>query len=116
MASRGKEKDLKLSGRNIRAVDLDELIASEMRQSKEFARQYAACKRVHELARALATLREARGVSQAELARRMGTSQQAVSRLEKADYTGHTIRIVEKYVDALGGALEIRVVDAPSLA
>ena len=44
-------------------------------------------------------IREARhraGLSQAALARKVGTSQAVISRLEDAEYTGHTLKLLER--------------------
>ena len=44
-------------------------------------------------------IREARtkaGLSQAALARRVGTTQSVISRLEDADYMGHTLKLLER--------------------
>lgn len=44
-------------------------------------------------------IREARtkaGLSQAALARRIGTRQSVISRLEDAEYTGHTLKLLER--------------------
>jgi ribosome-binding protein aMBF1 (putative translation factor) len=46
--------------------------------------------------------REARGLTQAELARLIGSSQSAISRIEDADYAGHTIETLRKVAKALG--------------
>ena len=48
---------------------------------------------------AAAAIREARtraGFSQAVLARKIGTRQSVISRLENAEYTGHTLKILER--------------------
>ena len=44
-------------------------------------------------------IREARGkarLTQAALARKVGTTQSVISRLEDADYTGHTLKLLER--------------------
>ena len=44
-------------------------------------------------------IREARhraGLSQMALARKVGTSQAVISRLEDAEYTGHTLKLLER--------------------
>jgi DNA-binding Xre family transcriptional regulator len=56
----------------------------------------------------LQQLREARDVSQEEVARTMGISQAALSRLEHR--TNITIGTLQRYIEALGGQLEVRAV------
>jgi ribosome-binding protein aMBF1 (putative translation factor) len=57
-----------------------------------------------------AQLRTKAGLSQRELARRVGTSASAINRLEDADYEGHTIAMVRRIATALNRRLELRAV------
>lgn len=57
-------------------------------------------------------IREARkkaGLTQAQLAGEIGTTQSVIARLENADYRGHTLRVVEAIAAALGRRVEIRL-------
>ncbi len=54
------------------------------------------------VARALYVLRQSKGLTQAALAKKMGTSQAAVSRAERADYRGHSWKVIFRYAYALG--------------
>ena len=56
----------------------------------------------------LQQLREARDISQEEVARTMGISQAALSRLEHR--LNITIGTLQRYIEALGGRLEVRAV------
>jgi DNA-binding Xre family transcriptional regulator len=56
----------------------------------------------------LQQLREARDVSQEEVARTMGISQAALSRLEHRPNI--TVGTLQRYIEALGGQLEVRAV------
>lgn len=60
------------------------------------------------LAAGLTSLRETAGVSQRELAERIGISQPRVAAIERSRNV--TIDVLEQYVEALGGHLEISVV------
>ena len=40
----------------------------------------------------------------------LGTKQQAIARLENPSYTGHSLSMVRKYVEALGASLDVTVV------
>jgi DNA-binding XRE family transcriptional regulator len=51
------------------------------------------------LGRKIRALRESRGLSQAQLARALGTQGPAISRIEDADYDGHSLRILRKIAD-----------------
>ncbi len=56
----------------------------------------------------LIALRREKGLSQAEVAARMGTSQSAVARFEAGDLDVR-LSTVERYTSALGGTLEWRI-------
>lgn len=53
------------------------------------------------VARMIRDLRERAGLSQGELAELIGTGQSAISRLEDADYEGHSLRMLQRVADAL---------------
>jgi transcriptional regulator with XRE-family HTH domain len=60
------------------------------------------------LAAGLTALREQAGLSQRELAKRIGVSQPRVAAIEQSRNV--TIDVLEQYVDAVGGQLEVSVV------
>jgi ribosome-binding protein aMBF1 (putative translation factor) len=47
-------------------------------------------------------------LSQAELAEKLGTKQSVISRLEDADYEGHSLGMLQRIAAVLGQRLEIR--------
>jgi len=59
------------------------------------------------LAAGLTALREQAGLSQRDLARRLGVTQPRVAAIEKSRNV--TIDVLEQYVEALGGQLEVNV-------
>ena len=60
------------------------------------------------LAAGLTALREQAGLSQRELAKRIGVSQPRVAAIEQSRNV--TIDVLDRYVHALGGSLELTVV------
>jgi DNA-binding XRE family transcriptional regulator len=54
-------------------------------------------------------VRESRGWTQAELARRIGTSQPAIARLESGEYDGYTVGILRRIAQATSARLQIRL-------
>ncbi|MBC7836005.1 MAG: helix-turn-helix transcriptional regulator [Phycisphaerales bacterium] len=56
--------------------------------------------------------RHAAGLTQAALAKMIGTDQSVISRLEDADYEGHSLAMLKRIAQAMGKRLEIRFVDA----
>jgi ribosome-binding protein aMBF1 (putative translation factor) len=76
--------------------------SAELRRLTEEARINAAVAQLIYAARMKASL------SQAELAERIGTKQSVISRLEDADYEGHSLNMLQRIAGALGQRLEIR--------
>jgi ribosome-binding protein aMBF1 (putative translation factor) len=66
-----------------------------------------------QIAELIHDLRESEGLSQAELARKIGTSQSTIARLESFEYTGHTLTMLTRILAALGRDLEIRAPRRP---
>lgn len=58
-------------------------------------------------------LRQKASLSQAELARRVGTMQSVISRLEDADYEGHSFAMLDRIAGAVERRVEIRFVPPP---
>jgi ribosome-binding protein aMBF1 (putative translation factor) len=54
-----------------------------------------------EIARKIYQLRTKAGLIQQELAARVGTSKSAISRLEDADYEGHSLSMLKRIAEAL---------------
>jgi DNA-binding XRE family transcriptional regulator len=63
-----------------------------------------------EIARKIYDLRTKAGLSQRELAKRVGTSASAICRLEDADYEGHSLSMLKRIAEALDKRVEIRFV------
>lgn len=55
--------------------------------------------------------RTKRGLTQSELAARVGTKQPVIARLEDADYEGHSLSMLKRIADQLGMRLEIRMIE-----
>ncbi len=68
-----------------------------------------------DIARKIFELRSKAGLSQSELAKRVGTTQSVISRLEDADYDGHSLLMLRRIASALEKRLEIRFVSQHKL-
>lgn len=55
-------------------------------------------------------MREESGLTQAQLAKLVGTSPSVISRLEDSDYQGHSLTMLKRIAEALGKKVEVRVV------
>jgi len=67
-----------------------------------------------EVAQMIHDARTQAGLTQAQLARLVGTTQSVISRLEDAEYTGHTLTLLRRVAAALGKRLKLRL--APGAA
>jgi len=63
-----------------------------------------------EVARKILELRKQAGLTQAQLAKMMGTTASVISRLEDADYEGHSLAMLRRIAAALNKRVEIRFV------
>lgn len=61
------------------------------------------------LANQIAALRRSVGLSQAQLAERIGTKQAGVARMERASYSSFTVATLAKIAAATGARLDIRL-------
>ena len=68
-----------------------------------------------EIARKIHELRTKTGLTQQELADRVGTSKSAICRLEDADYEGHSLSMLKRIAEALDKRVEIRFLPAKRL-
>lgn len=63
-----------------------------------------------EIAHKIYSLRTKAGLSQRELAKRIGTTASTICRLEDADYEGHSLSMLKRIAEALDRRVEIRFV------
>jgi ribosome-binding protein aMBF1 (putative translation factor) len=84
----------------------DELIGSDHSAQEEFEQELVNI----EVAQLIHDMRTKAGLSQRELARKIGTSASAINRLESDDYQGHTVAMVRRIATALNRRLELRAV------
>jgi len=101
-----KNRDATKAGQESYRRWRDELVATPGYQ--ELYEEEAAKK---ELWMQLVEARQAAGLTQAEVAGRLGITQSQVSRIEKRGYDAYTLTTLRKYVKALGDGfgLEVRI-------
>ena len=83
----------------------------ELQTSPDYQQVYEEEAAKSELWLQLAEARQAAGLTQADLAKRLGVSQAQVARIEKCGYDAYTLKTLRRYVRALGDgfAFEVRV-------
>jgi ribosome-binding protein aMBF1 (putative translation factor) len=84
----------------------DRYIAKDPEQVRQYEEEVVNA----EIARKVYDLRTKAGISQRELARRVGTSASAICRLEDADYDGHSLYMLKRIAEALDQRVEIRFI------
>ena len=93
-----------------RATLMDE-IRGELRQDRDlnaaFQRELAKLQLAHQIAAA----RKRAGLSQAQLAERIGTKQTGVARMERAGTTGFTTTTLAKIAAATGSTLTVQLAE-----
>ena len=84
----------------------DRHIASDPKRVQEYEEEVLNA----EIARKIYRLRTKAGLSQRELAKKVGTTASAICRLEDADYDGHSLYMLKRIAEALDKRVEIRFV------
>src|SRR3989304_923749 len=87
---------------------LKEYIAEQMK-NPQFKKAWEDLDPEFQVLKAMIKAREKTGISQAELARRVGTKQSVISRLERGAFSKATLETIKKMADALDMRLEIKL-------
>lgn len=72
-----------------------------------FAKRFKRAGEAWDVALQLAALREQAGLSQTDLARKLKTTQQQISRLESPGYEGHSLSMLRRVARALGAQVRV---------
>ena len=91
-----------------RTANFDRYLAVQL-QDADFAEKFRAAGEAWDVALKLASLRKASGLSQKELARKVGTSQQQISRLESPSYEGHSLSMLRRVAEVLGANIHLEI-------
>ena len=87
----------------------EEIIGDDQQRQADFEQELINV----EAAQLIYDMRTKAGLSQRELAKRVGTTASTICRLEDADYEGHTLAAVRRIATALNRRLELRAVPIP---
>jgi transcriptional regulator with XRE-family HTH domain len=87
-------------------TNFDRYLAEQMNDAS-FAKRFEKAGQAWDVALQIVALREAAGWSQKDLARKLKTSQQQVSRLESPAYEGHSLRMLRRVAEAMGATVHI---------
>lgn len=90
--------------------DLDKLTEKLLKQDPTLKEEFNKAGQAWDVAFQIYDLRKKAGLTQAQLAKLVGTKQSNVARIESADYIGYTLKTLEKVTRALKAKLEIKIV------
>lgn len=79
----------------------------EQLKDKAFAKRFRQAGEAWEVALQIASLREQAGLSQLELAKRAGTTQQQISRLESPSYERHSLSMLRRVAEVLNANVRV---------
>lgn len=97
-----------MRGTYVRGKTLDEYIKEQMKDH-EFRKAWHDLDPEFELLESMIKAREKLGLTQAELAKMIGTKQPALSRLERGGFAKATVETLKKIADALDSRLVIKL-------
>ncbi|MCL5951953.1 MAG: helix-turn-helix transcriptional regulator [Chloroflexi bacterium] len=95
-------------GRYARSVPYESDLKRRL-EDPEFRRAYEELEPEFQITRQIVALRNERKMTQTELAKRTGTTQSSIARLESKGRVG-TLRLLQRVADALDAQLEVRLV------
>jgi ribosome-binding protein aMBF1 (putative translation factor) len=90
-----------------------EIVEQRARRSASYRKAFARTLHKIDLALLIREMRENAGLTQSDLARKVGSTQSAIARLEDAEYTGHSLTMLERIAVACGVALKLHAEKKP---
>ena len=81
----------------------------EQLRDPDFAERFKRAGEAWDVALQIAALREKAGLSQKDLARKLRTSQQNISRLESPSYEGHSLTMLRRVAEVLGATVRVTI-------
>ncbi len=91
-----------------KATRFDQYLEKQLKYP-DFSEKFIKAGEAWSVAIQLASLRKGSRLSQKELAKRVGTSQQQISRLESPSYRGHSLSMLRRVADVLGATVHVEI-------
>jgi ribosome-binding protein aMBF1 (putative translation factor) len=92
----------------------NEFVELRARRSATYRKTFARSLHQIDLALLVREMREDAELTQTELAKRVGTTQSVIARLEDAEYAGHSLTMLERIAAACGVALKLHAEKKPN--
>jgi transcriptional regulator with XRE-family HTH domain len=96
----------------MKKTNFDHYLEEQM-QNPAFAARFQQAGEAWDVALQLAALREQAGLSQTQLARKLKTSQQQISRLESPGYEGHSLSMLRRVAKVLHARVRVVIETDP---
>lgn len=90
----------------MKKTDFD-IYLDEQLKDPDFAERFKRAGEAWDVAMQIAALRDKAGLSQRELARKLKTSQQQISRLESPAYEGHSLSMLRRVAHVLNANVKV---------
>ena len=97
-----------------RKTNFDRYLEEQLKDPA-FSERFQKAGKAWDVAVQLAALRRESGMSQKDLAEKVGTSQQQISRLESPSYEGHSLSMLRKVAEVLGANVQVKIERAKTL-
>lgn len=91
-----------------------QVVGRRARKSTVYRKTFARTLQRIDLALLVREMREDAGFTQTELAKRVGTTQSVIARLEGAEYAGHSLTMLVRVAAACGVGLRLRAEKKPN--
>ncbi len=92
----------------------DEIVGQRSRKNATYRKTFSRTVQQIDLALLVREMREDSDLTQTELARKIGTTQSVIARLEDAEYTGHSLPLLERIAAACGVNLMLHAQKKPN--
>jgi ribosome-binding protein aMBF1 (putative translation factor) len=92
----------------------NEFVERRSRKSSRYRKTFARTLHQIDLALLVREMREDANLTQVELAKKIGSTQSVIARLEDAEYTGHSLAMLERIAATCGVALKLRAEKKPN--
>lgn len=97
-----------------RTRDFAKIIRSKLKQDRDLGTAVESESFNADVAMQVYQLRTEAGVTQQQLADRINTKQSVISRIEDADYDGHSLALLKRIAEALGKKLRVEFYSCPA--
>jgi ribosome-binding protein aMBF1 (putative translation factor) len=90
-----------------------QIVENRVRRSAAYKKAFARTIQQIDLAMLIREMRQTAGLTQMELARKIGSTQSVIARLEDAEYVGHSLAMLERTAAACGVNLKLHAEKKP---